>query len=270
MRTVVFNLNGTLTTPGDLLDEEIRVLLIKLLHEYNVGIISGSSWKQVNKQLSGLLNIGETKGILSTDCYIDPQILNRLYILPSSGGSMYQSWGKYGWVATYQNKLSTKDIEIINSAFEYCIDKSGFEQPNKMWGKQLENCDSSIVFSPLGCKAPGEVKAGWDMGLTKRKPLIDSLKERLSNYDITSPGTTIEVSLKGINRKYGIDELIKKLRINKDDIIYIGHGFNSKGSGGYFAVDMGLNYIHSKDPEDTKGWIRNILDVELIKAKVSI
>ena len=247
MKTIVFDLDGTLTISKDALDEEMTALLGKLLASCNVAIISGASWKQVHKQIGSLLNINTTA-------------LNNLYILPASGGSMYQSWGKYGWVAAYQNKLSPRDVDRISAAFEEAIAESGFEQPQKLWGKQFENCDSKITFSALGQKAPLSAKEKWDSDGMKRRTLADVLYRKLQTYEVRIAGkTSIDVSAKGINKKYGIDELMKKLRASKDDILYVGDAI-FKGGSDYAAIEMGLIYVQVRDPEDTKTWIRNTLD----------
>ena len=258
MKTIIFDLGNTLAISKDALDQETTVLVSKLLESYNVAIISGASWKQVNKQINDLL-------------HIDSKLLNNLYILPASGGSLYQSWGKYGLVAAYQNKFVTKEAERIIVAFEEVIKNSGFEQPQKLWGKQFENCDSKVIFSALGQKAPIDEKDKWDTDGNKRRVLVDILRHKLSAYDILISGkTSIDVSIKGINKKYGVDELMKKLRASKDDITYVADGI-FKGGSDYAAVEMGLAYVQVKDPEDTKTWIRNTLDGEsLVKAASSV
>jgi phosphomannomutase len=240
MKTIVFDFGGTF----DALDGEMVVLLSKLLQDNNVAIISSSSWKQVSKQINSLLNI-------------DSKVLNNLYILPESGGSMYQSWGKYGWVATYQNKLSTKDIEHITEAFANAIAEVGFTQPNKIWGKQLENGESKVTFSALGQKAPLEAKKTWDVEGEKRRVLVDALRRLLSSYEVRVVGyTSIDISAKGINKKYGIDELMKKLHTSKDDVIYVDDA-NQKSDS--VALEMGLECITVRDVEETKDWIRQTL-----------
>ncbi|MCK9567855.1 HAD-IIB family hydrolase [Candidatus Pacearchaeota archaeon] len=247
MKTIVFDLGGTLTISKDALDEEMIALLSKLLASCNIAIISGASWKQVNKQIDNLL-------------HIDQKLLNNLYILPASGGSLFQSWGKYGWVAAYQHKLSSREVDRINAMIEEAIVESGFIQPQKLWGKQVESCDSKVTFSALGQRAPLEAKEKWDVDGSKRRVLADVLRRKLPIYEVRVAGkTSIDVSAKGINKKYGIDELMKKLRASKDDLLYVGDAI-FKGGSDYAAIEMGLVYVQVRDPEDTKTWIRNTLD----------
>lgn len=244
MKTIVFDLDGTLTESKEALDSEMIDLLSKLLATHSIAIVSSSTWKQFQKQI--LTGIDEN--------------VNNLYLLPNSGGSMYQIWGRYGWVATYQIKLSKRDTDRIEKAFDDAIADSGFKQPNKLWGKQFENRESQIIFSALGQKAPIEEKESYDSNLSKRKALAESLQKKLTSYDVSISGTTsVEVSLKGINKKFGIDELMKRLHISKDDVLFVGSKI-TKGSTNYVAVEMGLNYVQVNDCEDTKKLIRSLLD----------
>lgn len=246
MKTIVFDLDGTLTESKEVLDGEMVVLLTKLLETHNVAIISGADWKQFQKQVLSRLSDAN---------------LNNLYLLPTSGGSMYQIWGKYGWVATYQTKLQRRDVARISKAVEDTIqEKNGWEQPNKLWGKQLENREAQITFSALGQKAPIEAKEKFDPDFSKRRILVNELQKKLPTYDIHMGGTTsIDISLRGINKKYGIDELMKRLHISKDDVIFVGDAI-FKGGNDYAAVEMGLDHVHVKDHEETKTWIRGVLD----------
>jgi hypothetical protein len=80
MKTIVFDLSGTLAVGKDSLDDEMVVLIGKLLDTNNAAITSDASWKSVQKQIDNLMHINST-------------LLNNLYILPASGGSLNQSRG---------------------------------------------------------------------------------------------------------------------------------------------------------------------------------
>jgi phosphomannomutase len=247
MKTIVFDLDGTLTESKQPLDEEMSALIAKLLVTHNVAIISGATWRQFQKQVVNKLTT-------------DPALLNNLYLLPTSGGSMYQVWGKYGWVTTYQTKLHRRDIARITKAFEEAIEESSWEQPEKLWGRQIENREGQITFSALGQNAPLEAKEKFDPDFSKRKVLCEALQKNLPSYEIRMGGTTsIDVSVWGINKKYGVDELMKRLHISKDDVVYVGDAI-FKGGNDYAAVEMGLDYVQVRDIEETKDWIRGVLD----------
>jgi HAD superfamily hydrolase (TIGR01484 family) len=252
MKTIVFNLDGTLTESKETLDEEMAALLVKLLQNHNVAIVAGASWKQFQKQVVNQLRVDSSK-------------LNNLYLLPTSGGSMYQTWSKYGWVATYQHKLHRRDIARITKTIEESLEEIGFEKPKKLWGRQIETRESQVTFSALGQNAPSEVKDKYDPDYSRRRLLLNSLQKKLPAYDICIGGrTSIDISLRGINKKYGIDELMKRLHISKDDVIFVGNSI-FKGGSNYVAVEMGLEYFEVRDVEDTRNWIREILDAEVLE-----
>ena len=156
MKTIVFDLEGTLTDSKNPIDDEMASLLTELLHICTVGVIGSASWPMFQKQILSAVRA-------------DAAILNRLYLLPVFGSSLYQLWSRYGWVSTYQ------------------------------------------------------------------------------------------VSPQGISKRYGVDELIKRLHLSKDDIIYVGNSI-FKGGEDYCAIEMGLEYAQVKNPEDTKKWIRAFIN----------
>lgn len=245
MKTIIFDLDGALSESKEAIDDEIANLISKLLCSHNVAIISSSMWRNFQKQVVVKLNAD------------DPNLSN-LYLLPTSGGSLYQTWGKYGWVATYQLKLLHKDIVRITKAISEVMQEKNIEKP-KTWGRQLECKESKIIFSVLGQNAPSDEKDKFDPDSSKRKILIEALQKKISSYDIRCSGkTSIEISLRGINKKYGIDELMKRLHVSKDDVVYIGPSI-FKGGEGYVAIEMGLEYVQVNGVEDTKGFIRNLI-----------
>jgi phosphomannomutase len=256
MKTIVFDLDGTLTESKEPLDDEMVALICKILKTNNVAIISGASWKQFQLQVVNR---------------IDSDNLDRLILLPSSGGSMYRTWGKYGWVAVYQNKLHRKDINKIHNAIEDSKDELGLYKPDKIWGKQIEDREGQVTFSALGQNAPIKDKDQYDPDFKKRRPLFESIQNKLSNsYDVRMGGTTsIDISLRGINKKFGVDELMQRVHISKDEVIYIGSTI-FKGGSDYAAVEMGLDHVQVKDHEDTKTWINKFLDGEVVFKKENI
>lgn len=245
MKTVVFDLNGTLTESKESIDDEMAVLLQKLLQVHNVVVVSGSSWKLIHKQVVNKLP--------------EDSNISNLYVLPTSGGSMYQTWGKYGWVATYQLKLQKPDSDRITQVLDDMIKEHDLDS-QKLWGKQIDYRECQVTLSVLGQNAPSDIKATYDPDGSKRRAFVEILQKKLPAFDIRVSGrTSIDISLRGVNKKYGIDELMKRLHVSKDDVIFVGNEI-FKGGNDYAAVEMGLEHFSVKDPEETKTWIRKMLD----------
>ena len=245
MKTIVFDLNGTLSKSNEPIDSETGSLLKSLLSTYIVAIVSGASWKQMQYQVLDQLDI-------------DRPEINNLYLLPTSGGSMYQVWGKYGWVAAYQNKFDRRDTVKIVKVLEDMVNDYELERPKSAWGKQIDCRECQVTFSALGPKAPVDIKEHWDFDNSKRKALVSSLQPKLQGYDIFISGkTSIDICPGGINKKFGVDELMKRLHISKDDVVYVGNSI-FRGGNDYAAVEMGLEYVQVQNPEHTKNWIRGL------------
>lgn len=256
MKTIVFDLDGTLTESKLPIDPEMGALIGKLLETHNVAIISGGSWEQIETQVVKKLNVKQ-------------ELLSSLYILPTSGASMYQVWSKYGWVGVYQLKLNRNAANEITKAIEKSLVETSWKQPDKLWGKQIEDRESQITFSALGQKAPVEKKEIFDPDCSKRKVLVEYLQKKLPNYEVRLGGSTsIDISLRGITKKYGVEELIKRLHISKDDIIYIGDSIFKDGND-FAAIELGLEFVKVQDPEDTKKWISSFLDGEKSLEKIA-
>jgi hypothetical protein len=255
MKTIVFDIKALANDTLDQLDDEMVELLFQLMSNNNVAILSDYCWKQIQKPVISKLE----------SC--DSSALNNLYVLTSSGACMYQVWNKYGWVPVYQNKLERTDTEIITKTLEQLINSGRFEVPNKIWGKQIDVTESNISLAWIGQKAPQSERDNWDPDKRKRQSLIYTIKDILSEYELSISGKiNVNISLNGINQKYGIDELMKKLHISKDDVVYLAADI-VKGGYNYFAVEMGLDYIQVKDAEDVKQYIRTFLDSSSLVSK---
>jgi phosphomannomutase len=257
MKTIVFDLDGTLTESKMSLQPDMAALICRLLKNNRVAVISGASWKQIEEQF--LKNIGIQ----------DQNLLNKLVVLPTSGASMYQIWGKYGWVSIYENKLSKKDINKISEEIEVAVKNSGVQIPEKIWGKQIENRECQVTWSALGQKAPSDEKSNWDPDFVKRTMIVSHLIKSLNGFEIKMGGlTSIDVTMDGISKKFGIDKLMQTLHISKDDVLFVGDSI-FEGGNDYAAIEMGLDYHKVTSPSDTKAWIVNFLSESEEKARAS-
>jgi hypothetical protein len=249
MKTIVFDLNGTLTESKQPLDKEMASLLRKILEtgKYNVAVISGLSWKTIQKQFLGSIGTEDTK------------LLNNLYILASSGGALYQTWSKYGWIAKYHSNPTKTEIEKAHRVIESVLKAVPELTPEKLWGKQVEDRETQVTFSALGQKAPLEEKAKWDPEAKKRLAVLPRLAQELPTFEVKVAGlTSIDFTPRSCGRKFGIDELMQQLRISKDDIVYVGDSL-FEGGCDYASVEIGLDNVRVSSIDDTKNWIKKLL-----------
>src|SRR3989344_5022468 len=103
-KTVVFDLDGTLTESKANLDKEMASLLCQLLKKKTVAVIGGGNYPQFEKQFLAYLQCSETR-------------FKNLFILPTSGGRMYK-YNARKWQLVYKNILTTKEKKRVLDAFK--------------------------------------------------------------------------------------------------------------------------------------------------------
>ena len=75
-KLIVFDLDGTLATSKQAIDDGMRRLFVELLGIRSVAVISGGDWPQFERQLLGQLTPSDT--------------FAKLFLLPTSGTKFYR------------------------------------------------------------------------------------------------------------------------------------------------------------------------------------
>lgn len=241
-KLIIFDLDGTLAESKSAIDQEMAVLLSRLLKVSRVAIISGGDWPQFKKQVLDHLP-RETS-------------LKKLSILPTCGTKYYQY--KKEWKELYAENFTdaekTKIIDELNKA----VQASGLDI-KKTWGEQIEDRGSQITFSALGQKAPLKEKKDWDNDFAKRKKIKTRLDKSLKQFSITMGGTTsIDITKPGIDKAYGIQKLHEVLGIKIAKMIFIGDAL-FEGGNDHPARKTGVVCIQVRDSEETKRVIETII-----------
>jgi len=244
-KLIIFDLDGTLAPSKSHIDEEMHVLLEKLLEIKKVLVISGGRWRQFKIQLLDRL-------------HLSPKALSNLIISMGGGSTMYRF--EEGEIhEMYADILSQEEREKIMEAYKYALSSAGFVEPEHPYGKIIEDRQSEITFSALGQEAPLEEKEKWDPDHTKRIEIMKYLKEKIPEFEIRSGGTTsIDTTRKGEDKAYGIEQASTRLGIPINEILFVGDALYPDGND-YPAIRTGVEYIQVADPEETKklisGWL---------------
>jgi len=244
-RLIIFDLDGTLALSKSAIDDEMRDLLTQLLERKKVLVMSGGRWKQFEEQLLKHLNL-------------DAHHLASLFISPGSGSSMYRF--EEGEVREmYNDIIPMIDRQRIFAAFDYALIEARFTTPEHMYGKLIEDRQSQITFSALGQEAPLGEKEKWDPDHAKRLEIVKFLKEKIPDFAIGIGGTTsIDITLPGRGKDYGIRQASERLGIPIDEMLYIGDALYPGGNDEP-AIKSGVETIQIKDVEETKQVIREII-----------
>ncbi len=102
-------------------------------------------------------------------------------------------------------------------------------------------------------------KNSWDPGFAKRKKIKALLEPMLPEFSIGLGGSTsIDVTLPGIDKAYGIRKLRDVLGIPIEAMLFIGDAL-FPGGNDYPAKEAGAQSIAVRDPEETKRVIEAII-----------
>ncbi len=232
---IVFDLDGTLALSKSAVDPEMAALLGRLLAVVRVAIISGGDFPQFETQVLAKLPAGAELGDLS--------------ILPTSGTKFFQY--KDGWQKLYSEDFTPDQKKKIVDALSKAVAESGFAA-KKTWGEAIEDRGTQITYSALGQQAPLDEKNTWDPDFAKRKKIKALLEPMLPEFSIGLGGSTsIDVTLPGIDKAYGIRKLRDVLGVPIEAMLFIGDAL-FPGGNDYPAKAAGAESIAVRDPEETK------------------
>lgn len=239
---IVFDLDGTLAESKSAIDDEMVTLLGRLLEVVKVAIISGGDYSQFTTQVVAHLAPGDQFKDLS--------------LLPTNGTRFYQYNGD--WHLLYAENLSPDQKQRITAALTAAVAASGFAA-TQTWGETIEDRESQITYSALGQQAPLEAKKVWDPDFAKRQKIKALLDVSLPDFSVRLGGaTSIDVTLPGIDKAYGIGKLRDILGIPVDEMIYVGDAL-FPGGNDYPVRSTGAACIQVRDPEETKRVIETII-----------
>jgi HAD superfamily hydrolase (TIGR01484 family) len=241
----VFDLDGTLAQSKSPISPEIGRLLHDLLRIMKVAVISGGSWDQFETQL--LANLGSDEGF------------ENLFLLPTCGTKFYSYQGH--WSKVYSEDLSEQQRGNIISALQRALQESGIKA-TQVWGDVIEDRGSQITLSILGQQAPLSAKENWDPDFAKRKKITAILAPLLPTFAINMGGTTsIDVTLPGIDKAYGIGKLRDQLGISLGEMLFAGDAI-FVGGNDYPVQEAGVDSILVRDANETARVIQTVIACE--------
>lgn len=237
-KLIAFDLDDTLAITKSPISDRMGELLAQLLEKFEVCIISGGSLEQFKKQVVDRLEAS-------------PQQLGRLHLMPTCGTRYYRfNELSEEWVKQYAEDLTEEQKQRIVSVLEASAKKLGYWE-EKPYGEIIEDRGSQITYSALGQQAPAEDKYRWDPDGKKKHAIRDLAAPELGDLEVRVGGTTsVDVTMIGIDKAYGMQKLVEALDINKDDILFVGDKLE-EGGNDYPVKAMGIETIAVERWEDT-------------------
>lgn len=241
---IIFDLDGTLAESKSPLDSDMKKALEALLVRYKVAIVSGAAFPQFEKQVLSHLSV-------------EQKLLSNLYIFPTNGSSM-RVYKNNEWHTVYDEVLSEEDRKRIIDAVSKSVEEAGLSTM-KTYGPQIEDRKSQITFSAVGQEAPVSVKSMFDPDQKKRLILRKSIEEKIPEFEVKIGGmTSIDITRKGIDKRYAIEKIEKELSIPKENMLFIGDAI-FPGGNDYAAKEAGVETIKVDNPHDTVKVIHHLL-----------
>lgn len=251
-KLIVFDLDGTLARTKSPMDREIADLLEQLLKVKKIAVIGGGKYEIFQLQL-----LNELK--------IDKKLFENLFIFPTTATAFYLY--KKGWKKVYALSLSKKEVAKIKDTFEKVFQEIGYQHPKKVYGELIEDRGTQVSFSVYGQDVVAvlgqkgiKMKEEWKKSHTPTKMKIARIMSKyLPEFEVKAAGfTTVDVTKKGIDKAYGLQQIKKHLHIGIKDMLFVGDAI-FPGGNDYAVVRTGVDYIPVNGPEQTKDIIRVLL-----------
>ncbi len=247
-KLIAFDLDDTLAITKSPISDRMGEILVKLLQKYDVCVISGGAFEQFKIQVVDRLEATSRE-------------LTRLHLMPTCGTKYYRyDELSENWVKQYENSLTPEQKKRAIKALEDGAKELGLWE-NKPFGEIIEDRGSQVTYSALGQKAPAELKYKWDPTGEKKLKIRDHISPLLLDLEVRAGGTTsIDVTMIGVDKAYGMQKLLEEMNFSKEDILFLGDKL-IEGGNDYPVKAMGIDTIAIERWEDTALVLEGILAV---------
>lgn len=241
-KLLIFDLDGTLAESKCALSHEMASVLEDALQKFSIAVISGGNYLQFHRQF--LISL-----------HLPDDLLKKIYLFPTCATSFYRY--DSDWQCVYCQELTSEQKIKIFESFQEMFKEVNFSNPNA-YGSLLEDRQAQITFSALGQEAPVEVKKLWDPDFSKRLRMMDILKQYIPEFEIRAGGSTsIDITRKGIDKAYGIEQIERILGFLKEEMVFIGDALFEGGNDAP-VKRTGIDCISTSGPEETIRIIHSI------------
>lgn len=242
LRLIAFDLDDTLAESKSEISDEMATALNLLLQRHSVCIITGGNENQIIQQVVSK---------------ILPVNYKRLHLMPTCG-TTYIRLINNEWKELYSKKLTDDESKRAVQTLEGAARSLGLWEEDA-YGDIIENRGSQVTFSALGQQAPVELKKAWDPTGKKKNLMRNYVAQLLPDLEVRSGGSTsIDVTMKGIDKSYGIETLMYLTRLTSDEVMFVGDRLD-EGGNDYPVLKTGVACVQTAGPEDTLRIIDDLL-----------
>jgi phosphomannomutase len=237
-KIIAFDLDDTLCVAKSAIPTQISQLMGALLDNYEVCVISGGNLTQFKLQVLNQLNV-------------PAENLTKLHLMPTCGTQYYRYNSEaQDWDQQYANNLTDEQKVRATNALMESAKKLGL-WTEKPYGEVIEDRGSQVTLSALGQQAPAEEKYAWDPTGEKKLAIRDAVAPLVPDLEARAGGTTsVDVTLKGVDKAYGMKHLIDATGVSMEEILFIGDKLE-EGGNDYPVKAMGIDSIAVEKWQDT-------------------
>lgn len=237
-KIIAFDLDDTLCIAKSPMPVQISNLMAALLDNYDVCVISGGNLTQFKLQVLDQLSVSAEK-------------LTRMHLMPTCGTQYYRyNVESQDWDQQYANNLTDEQKERATNALMESAKKLGLWEENP-YGDVIEDRGSQVTLSALGQQAPADAKYAWDPTGVKKLAIRDAVAPLVPDLEARAGGTTsVDVTLKGVDKAYGMKHLIEATGVTMEEILFIGDKLE-QGGNDYPVKAMGIDTIAVEKWQDT-------------------
>jgi hypothetical protein len=251
-KVIAFDLDGTLAPSKSALPDAMGAEMSKLLEHKTVCVISGGKFGQFEKQFLSNLKV-------------EPQLLQNLHLMPTCGTRYYRyDLDRDVWELVYAEDIPVEGKKRIVDALEKGFTDLGYKA-KKTYGPTIEDRESQITYSVLGQDIVDELgeegvrlKEAWDPDNSKKNELRDYIAPFIPDFEVRVGGvTSIDVTMPGVDKAYGIEKLMNALGLEKEEILFLGDRLQ-EGGNDYPVKAMGVDTIAVESWKETALVVRTI------------
>ena len=261
MKTILFDMDGTLTAHRRRISQEMVKNVRELTRYHKVGILTGSKFEDIQRQC-GL--IWDT---------ISTAPLDNLVLLPCNGTKVY-TWGPGStWKKSYDISMKQElGTELFRNLVQSVVKAQSVLYDSKTLGcidimpDFLDYRGSLLNWSPIGRSSEHGIREKFikaDIEFNIRDHMINLVKSFMCNKNETLGGvslakggqTSVDIFPDGWDKTYAFNHF------SKSECTFVGDACNP-GQNDYeiFAALQGsASSFHVKSPHETLDIINNIL-----------
>lgn len=240
---IIFDLDNTLLESKSPVDVEMLELLRTLLERFKVWIISGSSFKTMQKNLLSFFKKWED--------------LSNLYLMPTIWTKLYRQENKERDIV-YEDNLSNSELKKIKEKLNFANEKLWFKIEKPYW-EIIENRWWQVTYSALWQQAPLDEKKKRDPDRKKREKIVNLVEEDLQEFELSVAWTSsIDVNKKWIDKKYWISKCLRFLNISESEVLFVWDELFEWWND-FPVTKMNIDTKQVESPEQSKKIIRELI-----------